>query len=76
MVIISEIKQTGFQPTSNQTDYCVVLVGNISECLSISTRDKKSSSGSGVAPSGHVGRFKNGMLVLSSKEIQKIKGKR
>ncbi|KAM4522816.1 40S small subunit processome assembly factor 1 [Odontesthes bonariensis] len=39
-------------------------------------RDKKSSSGSGAAPSGHVGRFKNGMLVLSSKEIQKIKGKR
>ncbi|XP_012736310.2 uncharacterized protein C1orf131 homolog [Fundulus heteroclitus] len=38
-------------------------------------KDKKkpSSSGSGVAPSGLVGRFKNGMLILSSKEIQKIK---
>ncbi|XP_061563419.1 uncharacterized protein C1orf131 homolog [Cololabis saira] len=39
-------------------------------------RDKKSSSDSGVAPSGQVGRFKNGMLVLNPKEIQKIKGKR
>ncbi|XP_026196864.1 uncharacterized protein C1orf131 homolog [Anabas testudineus] len=40
-------------------------------------RDKKKvSSGSGSAPSGQVGRFKNGMLVLSSKEIQKIKGNR
>ncbi|KAM4713178.1 40S small subunit processome assembly factor 1 [Anableps anableps] len=41
-------------------------------------RDKKKqpASGSGVAPSGQVGRFKNGMLVLSSKEIQKIKGKK
>ncbi|XP_071386811.1 uncharacterized protein C1orf131 homolog [Centroberyx affinis] len=39
-------------------------------------RDKKPSSGSGSAPSGQVGRFKNGMLVLSSKEIQKIKGSR
>ncbi|XP_017286892.1 uncharacterized protein C1orf131 homolog isoform X2 [Kryptolebias marmoratus] len=42
-------------------------------------RDKKkpsssgSGSGSGSAPSGQVGRFKNGMLLLSSKEIQKIK---
>ncbi|XP_068564589.1 uncharacterized protein C1orf131 homolog [Cebidichthys violaceus] len=33
-----------------------------------------SSSGSGSAPAGQVGRFKNGMLILSSKEIQKIKG--
>ncbi|KAA8582828.1 hypothetical protein FQN60_015374, partial [Etheostoma spectabile] len=45
-----------------------------------STRDKKrkvssgSGSGSGSALSGQVGRFKNGMLILSSKEIQKIKG--
>uniref|UniRef100_A0A3Q4GVE2 Zgc:194224 n=1 Tax=Neolamprologus brichardi TaxID=32507 RepID=A0A3Q4GVE2_NEOBR len=31
-------------------------------------------SGPGAAPSGQVGRFKNGMLLLSSKEIQKIKG--
>lgn len=31
-------------------------------------------SGSGSGPSGQVGRFKNGMLILSSKEIQKIKG--
>ncbi|KAG7508015.1 hypothetical protein JOB18_000499 [Solea senegalensis] len=37
---------------------------------------KKVSSGSGAGPSGQVGRFKNGMLVLSSKEIQKIKGRR
>lgn len=44
----------------------------------ISSRDKKKkvSSGSASAPSGQVGRFKNGMLILSSKEIQKIKGKR
>uniref|UniRef100_A0A1A8BVJ2 Chromosome 1 open reading frame 131 n=1 Tax=Nothobranchius kadleci TaxID=1051664 RepID=A0A1A8BVJ2_NOTKA len=36
---------------------------------------KKSSSGAGLgsAPSGQVGRFKNGMLVLNPKEIQKIK---
>ncbi|XP_076611929.1 40S small subunit processome assembly factor 1 isoform X2 [Chaetodon auriga] len=41
-------------------------------------RDKKkkkaASSSSGTAPTGQVGRFKNGMLILSSKEIQKIKG--
>ncbi|TKS76214.1 hypothetical protein D9C73_009624 [Collichthys lucidus] len=41
-------------------------------------RDRKkkvsSGSGSGGAPTGQVGRFKNGMLILSSKEIQKIKG--
>lgn len=39
-------------------------------------RKKKASSGSGpgTAPTGQVGRFKNGMLILSSKEIQKIKG--
>lgn len=40
-------------------------------------RDRKkknaASSGSGGAPTGQVGRFKNGMLILSSKEIQKIK---
>uniref|UniRef100_A0A3B5B5S0 Uncharacterized protein n=1 Tax=Stegastes partitus TaxID=144197 RepID=A0A3B5B5S0_9TELE len=38
-------------------------------------RDKKKKvpSGSGSALSGQVGRFKNGMLILSSKEIQKIK---
>ncbi|KAM7367616.1 hypothetical protein PAMP_013902 [Pampus punctatissimus] len=42
------------------------------------SRDKKKkvSSGSASAPSGQVGRFKNGMLILSSKEIQNIKGKR
>ncbi|XP_068433192.1 uncharacterized protein C1orf131 homolog [Clinocottus analis] len=33
-----------------------------------------STSGSGSAPTGQVGRFKNGMLILSSMEIQKIKG--
>ncbi|KAM9355845.1 40S small subunit processome assembly factor 1 isoform 3-T3 [Pholidichthys leucotaenia] len=37
---------------------------------------KKEPSGSGTAPSGQVGHFKNGMLILSSKEIQKIKGKK
>uniref|UniRef100_A0A1A7Z826 Chromosome 1 open reading frame 131 n=1 Tax=Iconisemion striatum TaxID=60296 RepID=A0A1A7Z826_9TELE len=40
-------------------------------------RDKKKSSsgpGLGTAPSGQVGRFKNGMLVLNPKQIQKIKG--
>uniref|UniRef100_A0A3Q0RK86 Zgc:194224 n=1 Tax=Amphilophus citrinellus TaxID=61819 RepID=A0A3Q0RK86_AMPCI len=31
-------------------------------------------SGPGAAPSGQLGRFKNGMLILNSKEIQKIKG--
>ncbi|XP_062267248.1 uncharacterized protein C1orf131 homolog isoform X4 [Platichthys flesus] len=35
---------------------------------------KKASSGSGAGPSGQVGRFKDGLLVLSSKEIQTIKG--
>ncbi|KAM9840565.1 40S small subunit processome assembly factor 1 [Aulostomus maculatus] len=40
-------------------------------------RDKKKvSSGPDSAPLGQVGRFKNGMLILSSKEIQKIKGKK
>lgn len=42
-------------------------------------RDKKkkvAASGSGSAVSGQVGRFKNGMLILSSKEIQKIKASR
>ncbi|XP_053193098.1 uncharacterized protein C1orf131 homolog [Scomber japonicus] len=38
-------------------------------------KTKKASSGLGSA-SGQVGRFKNGVLILSSKEIQKIKGKR
>ncbi|XP_034056068.1 uncharacterized protein C1orf131 homolog [Gymnodraco acuticeps] len=39
-------------------------------------RDKKKrvSSGSRSEPSGQVGRFKNGMLILSSKEIQNVKG--
>ncbi|XP_047244093.1 uncharacterized protein C1orf131 homolog [Girardinichthys multiradiatus] len=37
---------------------------------------KQPAFSSGVAPSGQVGRFKNGMLILSSKEIQKIKGKK
>uniref|UniRef100_A0A3Q3WXA8 Uncharacterized protein n=1 Tax=Mola mola TaxID=94237 RepID=A0A3Q3WXA8_MOLML len=42
-------------------------------------RDKKKktmSSGSGTAPTGQLGRFKNGMLILSPMEIQKIKGKK
>ncbi|XP_072300373.1 uncharacterized protein C1orf131 homolog [Eucyclogobius newberryi] len=40
------------------------------------SKDKKKqpTSGSGSGPSGQVGRFKNGVLILSSKEIQKIKG--
>ncbi|KAJ4923234.1 hypothetical protein JOQ06_027641 [Pogonophryne albipinna] len=41
-------------------------------------RDKKkrvsSGSGSRSEPSGQMGRFKNGMLILSSKEIQNVKG--
>ncbi|CAL9691952.1 unnamed protein product [Knipowitschia caucasica] len=37
-------------------------------------RRKSSTSGSGAGPSGQVGRFKNGMLILSPKEFQKIKG--
>ncbi|XP_016889288.1 40S small subunit processome assembly factor 1 isoform X2 [Cynoglossus semilaevis] len=38
-------------------------------------RDQKTtSSGSGSAPTGQMGRFKNGMLILSPKEIQTIKG--
>lgn len=37
-------------------------------------KNKQPSSVSGSGPSGQVGRFKNGMLILSSKEIQKIKG--
>lgn len=38
--------------------------------------EKRKSSSGGSAPTGQVGRFKNGMLVLSSKEIQKIKTSR
>ncbi|KAM9798269.1 40S small subunit processome assembly factor 1 [Neosynchiropus ocellatus] len=38
-------------------------------------RDKKASTGSDSAPMGQMGRFKNGMLILSSQEIQKVKGK-
>ncbi|XP_073349203.1 uncharacterized protein C1orf131 homolog isoform X1 [Pagrus major] len=38
------------------------------------TKKKGVSSGSGKALSGQVGRFKDGMLILSTKEIQKIKG--
>ncbi|KAK7907577.1 hypothetical protein WMY93_016189 [Mugilogobius chulae] len=37
-------------------------------------KNKQPASESGSGPSGQVGRFKNGMLILSSKEIQKIKG--
>ncbi|KAM8847006.1 40S small subunit processome assembly factor 1 isoform 2-T2 [Synchiropus picturatus] len=40
-----------------------------------SHRDKKASAGSDSAPTGQMGRFKNGMLILSSQEIQKVKGK-
>ncbi|XP_056150767.1 uncharacterized protein C1orf131 homolog isoform X2 [Lampris incognitus] len=37
---------------------------------------KKASSGSGSTSSAQMGRFKDGMLILSSKEIQKIKRSR
>ncbi|XP_056873328.1 uncharacterized protein C1orf131 homolog isoform X2 [Takifugu flavidus] len=37
---------------------------------------KTSASGLGAAPTGQMGRFKNGMLILSSSEIQKIKGRK
>ncbi|KAM8726183.1 uncharacterized protein C1orf131 homolog [Acanthopagrus latus] len=37
-------------------------------------KKKGGSSGSDKALTGQVGRFKNGMLILSTKEIQKIKG--
>ncbi|MCJ8749934.1 hypothetical protein PDJAM_G00193250 [Pangasius djambal] len=36
---------------------------------------KRKSASSGVEPTGHMGRFKNGMLVLSSKDIQKLNSK-
>lgn len=36
---------------------------------------KRKSGPSGADPTGHVGRFKNGMLVLSSKDIQKLNRK-
>ncbi|CAB1340290.1 unnamed protein product [Coregonus sp. 'balchen'] len=36
-------------------------------------RDEKRESSSSKAPKGQMGCFKNGMLVLSTKEIQKIK---
>ncbi|XP_037541873.1 uncharacterized protein C1orf131 homolog [Nematolebias whitei] len=42
-------------------------------------RDRKTPSSSGLGSGstlGQVGRFKNGVLVLSSKEIHKIKGKK
>uniref|UniRef100_A0A8C7Z370 Zgc:194224 n=1 Tax=Oryzias sinensis TaxID=183150 RepID=A0A8C7Z370_9TELE len=39
-------------------------------------KKKKGAAGSAASASGQVGRFKNGMLILSSKEIQKIKGRR
>ncbi|XP_072534302.1 uncharacterized protein C1orf131 homolog [Salminus brasiliensis] len=37
--------------------------------------EKRKSSSSGGEPAGQVGRFKNGMLVLSNKDIQKLKVK-
>ncbi|XP_062857177.1 uncharacterized protein C1orf131 homolog [Trichomycterus rosablanca] len=36
---------------------------------------KRKSGSSGAEPSGQVGHFKNGMLVLSSKDIQKLNSK-
>lgn len=42
-----------------------------------SARDRKTAtSGLVAAPTGQMGRFKNGMLILSSSEIQKIKGRK
>lgn len=46
-----------------------------SSVFSLRDKKKQPASGSGSG-SGQVGQFKNGMLILSSKEIQKIKGKR
>nr|XP_015200540.1 PREDICTED: uncharacterized protein C1orf131 homolog [Lepisosteus oculatus] len=40
------------------------------------SRIKKRKSISSEAPSGQLGRFKNGTLILSSKEIEKIKSSR
>uniref|UniRef100_A0A674P9E2 Zgc:194224 n=1 Tax=Takifugu rubripes TaxID=31033 RepID=A0A674P9E2_TAKRU len=40
------------------------------------TEKKTSTSGLGAAPTGQMGRFKNGMLILSSSEIQKLKGRK
>ncbi|XP_068610088.1 uncharacterized protein C1orf131 homolog isoform X2 [Brachionichthys hirsutus] len=37
-------------------------------------KKKKVSSGASSAPTGQVGRFKNGVLILNPKDIQKIKG--
>ncbi|KAM8832025.1 40S small subunit processome assembly factor 1 [Spinachia spinachia] len=39
-------------------------------------KKKNVSSGSGSAPTGQVGRFKNGMLILNTNDLQKIKGKK
>ncbi|KAJ8009066.1 hypothetical protein DPEC_G00084980 [Dallia pectoralis] len=39
-------------------------------------REEKRKSSSSKAPTGQVGRFKNGMLILNSKEIKKIKSSR
>ncbi|KAJ8396196.1 hypothetical protein AAFF_G00020630 [Aldrovandia affinis] len=36
-------------------------------------RDEKRKTSSSSLPTGQVGRFKNGMLLLSSKEIQRVK---
>ncbi|MGH0163157.1 UNVERIFIED_CONTAM: hypothetical protein FKN15_044261 [Acipenser sinensis] len=39
-------------------------------------RTKKKKSGSSILPSGQVGQFKNGTLILSPVEIKKIKSSR
>ncbi|XP_062406150.1 uncharacterized protein C1orf131 homolog [Sardina pilchardus] len=38
-------------------------------------RDKKPKSSSSGEPSGQIGRFKDGVLVLNSKQLQKMNGK-
>uniref|UniRef100_A0A8C7Z995 Zgc:194224 n=1 Tax=Oryzias sinensis TaxID=183150 RepID=A0A8C7Z995_9TELE len=66
-------KKTDFLPFSSD-------VKDTKKKKKLSQRDnkkkKKGAAGSAASASGQVGRFKNGMLILSSKEIQKIKGRR
>ena len=46
-------------------------------CVSLCVfgRDKKPKSSSNAEPSGQIGRFKGGVLVLNSKQIQAMNGK-
>lgn len=53
------------------------LLWLVQSFVNMSTRDKKSAtSGLGAAPTGQMGHFKNGVLILNSSEIQKIKGRK